>query len=193
MTWRRETSSRKPRTCTPTWMSVPPRAAAPSTWMNTERKSPSSPPEVQHSPDRVYSLIRYIDTYRDPNAEVEIEEETVEKKKPWWKGGGAAAGKKFSDFVTPTDWLNTELRDGLNTMEVERRRKTAGWNELTTEKENMILKFIGFFRGPILYVSAAVYPAQHAFANPTTRSWKPQQSWLLVFRTGSMPVSLLVS
>lgn len=39
-------------------------------------------------------------------------------------------------------------------MEVERRRKSTGWNELTTEKENMILKFIGFFRGPILYVRA---------------------------------------
>lgn len=98
------------------------------------------------------SLVRYIDTYRDPNSEVEIEEEPVEKKKPWWKGGGAAAGKKFSDFVTPTDWLNTEIRDGLNTMEVERRRKSTGWNELSTEKENMLIKFIGFFRGPILYV-----------------------------------------
>ncbi|KKY39379.1 putative plasma membrane h+-atpase [Diaporthe ampelina] len=105
--------------------------------------------------DEYRALIRYIDTYRDPNAEVEIEEETVEKKKPWWKGGGAAGGKKFSDFVTPTDWLNTELRDGLNNMEVERRRKSTGWNELTTEKENMILKFIGFFRGPILYVMEA--------------------------------------
>lgn len=104
------------------------------------------------------SLVRYIDTYRDPNAEVEIEEETVEKKKPWWKGGGAAGGKKFSDFVTPTDWLNTELRDGLNTMEVERRRKSAGWNELSTEKENMIIKFIGFFRGPILYVRTQSSP-----------------------------------
>lgn len=36
-------------------------------------------------------------------------------------------------------------------MEVERRRKFSGWNELTTEKENMLLKFVGFFRGPILY------------------------------------------
>ena len=42
-------------------------------------------------------------------------------------------------------------------MEVERRRKSSGWNELSTEKENMILKFIGFFRGPILYVRAPMY------------------------------------
>lgn len=87
------------------------------------------------------SLIRYIDTYRDPHAEVAEEEEEEPKKKPWWKGGGAAGtGKKFSDFVTPTDWLNTEMRDGLNTMEVERRRKSSGWNELSAEKENMVCK-----------------------------------------------------
>lgn len=66
------------------------------------------------------------------------EEEEETKQKPWWKGGGNSPGKKFSDFVTPTDWMNTEMRDGLNTMEVERRRKSTGWNELTAEKENMV-------------------------------------------------------
>lgn len=84
------------------------------------------------------SLVRYIDTYRDPAAEVVEEEDPIEKKKPWWKGGGAAGGKKFSDFVTPADWMNTEMRTGLDTMEVERRRKHAGWNELSAEKENMV-------------------------------------------------------
>lgn len=84
------------------------------------------------------SLIRYIDTYRDPHAEMVEEEEEMEKKKPWWKGGGTTGGKKFSDFVTPTDWMNTEMRDGLNSMEVERRRKHSGWNELSAEKENMV-------------------------------------------------------
>lgn len=66
------------------------------------------------------------------------EEEPEEKKKPWWKGGGAAAGKKHSDFVTPSDWLNTDMREGLNAVEIERRRKAAGWNELSAEKENMV-------------------------------------------------------
>lgn len=32
------------------------------------------------------------------------------------------------------------MRDGLNTMEVERRRKSTGFNELTAEKENMVSK-----------------------------------------------------
>lgn len=84
------------------------------------------------------SLIRYIDTYRDPHAEGVEEEEIEPKKKPWWKGGGAVAGKKFSDFATPTDWLSTDMREGLNDTEVERRRKQSGWNELSAEKENMV-------------------------------------------------------
>ena len=81
-------------------------------------------------------------------------EEEVEdvRKRPWWPfGGKKGTSKKLSDFVTPEDWLNTHINEGLDDLEIERRRKFSGWNELTTEKENMLLKFIGFFRGPILY------------------------------------------
>ncbi|EON98106.1 putative plasma membrane h+-atpase pma1 protein [Phaeoacremonium minimum UCRPA7] len=107
--------------------------------------------------DEYRALTRYIDTYRDANAETEGEEEFVEQKKgPWWKfGAGKAVKASLSDFVTPTDWLNTDIRDGLDAMEVERRRKRSGWNELSAEKENMFLKFVGFFQGPILYVMEA--------------------------------------
>lgn len=80
-----------------------------------------------------------------------------DQKRPWWafwRGGksGYARAASLSEFETPSDWLDTDIRDGLSSMEVERRRKSAGWNELSTEKENMLLKFIGFFRGPVLYV-----------------------------------------
>lgn len=82
-----------------------------------------------------------------------MEEATTSKKVPAWqfwkKQADGVSGA--SSFVTPADWLNTDLKTGLDPMEVERRRKYTGWNELTTEKENMLLKFIGFFRGPILY------------------------------------------
>jgi magnesium-transporting ATPase (P-type) len=104
------------------------------------------------------SLVRYIDTYRDPNVEIGGEEEEDmlgrEEEKPWyafWKKGSGYTRASLSDFATPADWLKTDLRNGLDVMEVERRRKFSGWNELTTEKENMFLKFVGFFRGPILY------------------------------------------
>jgi H+-transporting ATPase len=108
-------------------------------------------------------LIRYIDTYRDPHAEgAEEEFGREDKPRPWWafwrggKSGYAAAASK-SAFETPSDWVTTDLRQGLNDMEVERRRKFSGWNELSTEKENMLLKFIGFFQGPVLYGKFITY------------------------------------
>ncbi|TLD30652.1 hypothetical protein PspLS_02351 [Pyricularia sp. CBS 133598] len=117
-------------------------------------------PTGQENPymDEYQALVRYIDTYRDPReaqGEEELESEDV-KKAPWWafwKPKGAT--KSLSDFNTPAEWLNTNISAGLDSLEVERRRKYSGWNELTTEKENMLLKFIGFFQGPILYVMEA--------------------------------------
>ncbi|OTB07936.1 hypothetical protein M426DRAFT_8151 [Hypoxylon sp. CI-4A] len=107
--------------------------------------------------DEYRALVRYVDTYRDPNAEAGEEDFThQEQKRPWWafwRGGkDGYARASLSDFETPSDWLDTDIKDGLSSMEVERRRKFSGWNELSSEKENMILKFIGFFRGPVLYV-----------------------------------------
>lgn len=103
-----------------------------------------------------HSLVRYIDTYRDPRAELEGHEEEgmIRGKRPWWafwRSNKTGSKASLSDFVTPEDWLSTQIRVGLDDLEVERRRRFTGWNELTSEKENMLLKFIGFFRGPILY------------------------------------------
>jgi H+-transporting ATPase len=78
----------------------------------------------------------------------------LQKPRPWWafwRKANAPTAAMQSSFETPEDWLNTDIKEGLTSAEVERRRKFTGWNELTTEKENMFLKFVGFFRGPILY------------------------------------------
>lgn len=120
----------------------------------------------------VARLVKYIDTYRDPRAENEGEEETDEaQKKPWWafwRGGGVS--RNLSDFVTPDDWVKTHINAGLDDAEVEKRRKRSGWNELTTEKENMFLKFIGFFRGPILYGGCSLTNIEKEMETLTTCS-----------------------
>jgi H+-transporting ATPase len=101
-------------------------------------------------------LIRYISTYRDrrfskaPSVSGADEvDATVEKKGFFSK----LLGKKTNSDVVevPEDWLSTDIKKGLTTADVESRRRKVGFNELATEKENMILKFIGYFRGPILY------------------------------------------
>lgn len=79
------------------------------------------------------------------------------KKKPWWafwrkSGGGAAAEDgKEEGFVCPEEWLETDIRAGIRSSDVEPRRKRSGWNELAAEKTNLFLQFLGYFQGPILY------------------------------------------
>jgi H+-transporting ATPase len=71
----------------------------------------------------------------------------------------------------PPEWLQTNITQGLSDAEIEKRRQAFGYNELqrlamsflrqrirnltlwnSSQKENQVLKFIGYFRGPILYV-----------------------------------------
>ena len=47
--------------------------------------------------------------------------------------------------------INTELRTGLSSQEAESRRKRYGFNEISSEKTNLLKQFIGYFTGPILY------------------------------------------
>jgi len=104
--------------------------------------------------DEYTGLVRFISTYRDsrePTASADAEDDKgLAAKRHWWsskaKDGGAG-------FETPLEWLETDMKTGLSGAVVEQRRKKTGWNELTTEKENLLLKFLGFFTGPILYGS----------------------------------------
>lgn len=54
--------------------------------------------------------------------------------------------------VVPEDQLQTDTRIGLTESEVTARRKKYGMNQMKEEKENMILKFLGYFIGPIQFV-----------------------------------------
>jgi len=100
------------------------------------------------------NLVRYISNYKDGRRASTIGGDEDVPKKPWWKfwqRGPAGTGFGGDGFETPDDWLETNLQAGLSTQTVESRRKKTGWNELTTEKENMFLKFLSYFTGPILY------------------------------------------
>jgi H+-transporting ATPase len=106
------------------------------------------------------ALQKYITTYRDPRAmpsadeeEAAIQAEEAKKNKKWWKfgrGGSGTSGGRDTGVV-PEEWLNTHINQGISSADVETRRRKYGWNELTTEKENMWLKFLSYFTGPILY------------------------------------------
>jgi hypothetical protein len=68
------------------------------------------------------------------------EEEAEEDTTP---GGGR---------VVPEGELQTDTRIGLTDAEVTLRRKKYGMNQMKEEKENLILKFLGYFIGPIQFV-----------------------------------------
>ncbi|EME44210.1 hypothetical protein DOTSEDRAFT_71892 [Dothistroma septosporum NZE10] len=106
--------------------------------------------------DEYTALQKYISTYRDPKAAAAEEnagkEDEAKPKKAWqfWKKSDDAAGT--GDMTVPEEWLQADIKQGIAEHDVESRRKRFGWNEITTEKENLFIKFLGFFTGPILYV-----------------------------------------
>jgi H+-transporting ATPase len=55
----------------------------------------------------------------------------------------------------PSEWLETDMQRGIDDAEAGKRRDRVGYNELQSPKENQVLKVLGFFRGPILYVMEA--------------------------------------
>ncbi|KAK9366118.1 hypothetical protein V1509DRAFT_642018 [Lipomyces kononenkoae] len=108
--------------------------------------------------DEYNGLLRYVSTYHDvearsvTDAEESIYGETVIPwYAPWraWTHKGTKAGK--GQYVVPENWVATDIKEGLSTVEVESRRRKTGWNELQSEKENMLHKFLAYFKGPILY------------------------------------------
>lgn len=54
-------------------------------------------------------------------------------------------------MTVPEEWLDADIKQGISNSEVENRRKKFGFNEITTDKENLFIKFLMFFTGPILY------------------------------------------
>lgn len=65
--------------------------------------------------------------------------------------------------TVPEDMLQTDSRVGLTESEVTARRRKYGYNRMKEEKENHILKFLGFFVGPIQFVMEVSLPISSFF------------------------------
>ncbi|KAL1855602.1 hypothetical protein Plec18170_004324 [Paecilomyces lecythidis] len=114
--------------------------------------------ENDGSLDEYSSLNRYISTYRDSryassshDGASDAAHDKSPKKRRWFTPWRRKSGPGDDDFKVPDDWLRTDPKQGLQVHDIEHRRKKVGWNELTAEKENMFLKFLSYFTGPILY------------------------------------------
>lgn len=118
--------------------------------------------DIQNT-DEYTALNRYISTYRGSGqAAAGHEDAESNPKRVWyapWKTSKSIHGTtstskdgKEEPFKPPKEWLETDISRGLHGGEVEERRKHTGFNELVSEHENMWLKFVSYFMGPIQYV-----------------------------------------
>lgn len=106
--------------------------------------------------DEYGRLVKYVSTYREPGM-VEEEEEGTELRRVWyapWRKRRFRVRAEVEPGKYPDEWLLTDVKQGLSEEEVLNRRRRSGWNELVSEKENPIAKFMSYFRGPILYGKA---------------------------------------
>lgn len=119
----------------------------------------STAPGAIEDLDEYTALQKYISTYRDPKAAIEEEEAgknaaDAGKGKVWWqfwRSGTSSKATADDTGVVPDEWLEADIRQGIANNDVESRRKRFGFNEISTEKENLFIKFLMFFTGPILY------------------------------------------
>jgi H+-transporting ATPase len=103
--------------------------------------------------DEYERIVRYASTYREPGKDDE-EAEEGELRRLWyapWKKRRVQKRQPEGQQRFPDEWLLTDIKQGLSEQEVYNRRRRTGWNELTSEKENPIAKFLSYFQGPILY------------------------------------------
>ncbi|KAJ5362795.1 Plasma membrane H(+)ATPase [Penicillium brevicompactum] len=105
--------------------------------------------------DEYGKLVKYVSTFKDASAADEQQGDVVEKRlwyAPWKKRKVRVKKLEGETGKFPDEWKITDIREGLSSEEVPLRRRRAGWNELTSEKENPIAKVLSYFQGPILYV-----------------------------------------
>ena len=95
----------------------------------------AAPVEEEEEDEDMDALIEDLESHDGHDAFDEEEETQI--------GGGR---------VVPEDMLQTDPRVGLTDAEVVNRRRKYGLNQMKEEKENLVLKFLGFFVGPIQFV-----------------------------------------
>lgn len=133
---------------------------------NVEGNASRNEPRVDDKSnfDEYVGLDLYISSLRDSRRLSIVSrsdgEALEEKDVPWWapwrrlrkkKRDSEESSNEENSFSIPDKWLDTDMHSGLSENDIESRRKKIGWNELTAEKENLFLKFLSYFQGPILY------------------------------------------
>ena len=94
--------------------------------------------------DDIEDIDALIDDLESQDGNLDDEEEEVTEQ-----GGARPVSEEM---------LNTDTRIGLSEHEVGNRKKKYGLNQMKEEKENLVLKFLGYFVGPIQFVMEVSRP-----------------------------------
>jgi hypothetical protein len=107
--------------------------------------------------DEYEALDRYITNF-DAERRASMISSGGRSRKPhrWWQFWKSSADPDKDrpgqdEGKAPDHWLDTDLKQGVSSAQVEERRRRFGWNELQAEKQDMLRQLLGYFQGPILY------------------------------------------
>ncbi|ETW74592.1 P-type ATPase [Heterobasidion irregulare TC 32-1] len=125
----------------------------------TSDSSAAEKPDPYADGDEYELLLRYANEQAaklSHSGEDDRDEEQPEYRRlwyaPWKKVKKQSLKEKKVGPSIPEDWLQTDMTRGLSDSDVESHRQGYGYNELSSPHENQFLKFVSYFRGPILYV-----------------------------------------
>ncbi|MCO5560825.1 hypothetical protein L7F22_014445 [Adiantum nelumboides] len=110
--------------------------------------------------DEYQALINFIREQKSHSGDDDGDDTQVVTKRSFpafWKKREVRVNKHGEEqeevaAKTPASWLETDMTRGISESDVHKRRSMFGFNELESPSENLFLKFLGFFKGPILYV-----------------------------------------
>ncbi|KAI0065005.1 plasma-membrane proton-e [Artomyces pyxidatus] len=111
---------------------------------------------IDEDADEYTKLLKFIDVEakreKHKGDDQEDEDEEKEMKRLWYAPWKRVPVDKQDSRKVPQSWLDTDMNQGLAEADITSRRGRYGYNELESPRENPVIKFAGYFRGPILYV-----------------------------------------
>ncbi|KAN0105177.1 plasma-membrane proton-e [Russula decolorans] len=127
---------------------------------NLQGSSSSNNEKPEDEADEYIRLLKYIDVEakkeKSRRDEGHGDEEDEEMQRlwymPWKKVAVPSASASAKGRKVPLSWLETDISQGLSLPEIETRRARFGYNELESKRTNPLIQFVGYFRGPILFV-----------------------------------------